>query len=128
MQGPVSSVVYCLWSLKDHLLSDLREDKDKNPPVKSVGEARMSWKALETIRTDPLGALRGDSILNGQNSVVLGEERRHSFQGSRLQHVLPSSAMSGMLIVLIAHLSHLIMDLPLFNAVQIHVDLYVTFT
>ncbi|THU74398.1 hypothetical protein C4D60_Mb04t32910 [Musa balbisiana] len=93
-QGPVSSVVYCLWSLKDHLLSDLREDKDKNPPVKSVGEARMSWKALETIRTDPLGALRGDSILNGQNSVVLGEERRHSFQGSRLQHVLPSSAMS----------------------------------
>lgn len=99
-----------------------------NPPVKSVGEARMSWKALETIRTDPLGALRGDSILNGQNSVVLGEERRHSFQGSRLQHVLPSSAMSGMLIVLIAHLSHLIMDLPLYNVVQIHVDLYVTFT
>ncbi|CAL9052793.1 unnamed protein product [Musa banksii] len=93
-QGPVSSVVYCLWSLKDHLLSDLGDDKDMNPPVKSVGEARMSWKALETIRTDPPGALRGDSILNGQNSVVLGEERRHSFQGSRLQHVLPSSAMS----------------------------------
>ncbi|URD96997.1 KISc [Musa troglodytarum] len=88
-QGPVSSVVYCLWSLKDHLLSNLGEDKDMNPPVKSLGEARMNWKALETIRTDPLGALRGDSILNGQNSAVLGEERRHSFQGSRLQHVLP---------------------------------------
>ncbi|RZR99339.1 hypothetical protein BHM03_00028858 [Ensete ventricosum] len=94
-QGSVSSVVYCLWSLKDYLLFDLGEDKDMNPPVKSVGEARMSWKALETIRTDPLGALRGDGILNGQNSVVLGEERRHSFQGSRLQHVLPSSVMSG---------------------------------
>ncbi|KAJ8513343.1 hypothetical protein OPV22_003777 [Ensete ventricosum] len=93
-QGSVSSVVYCLWSLKDYLLFDLGEDKDMNPPVKSVGEARMSWKALETIRTDPLGALRGDGILNGQNSVVLGEERRHSFQGSRLQHVLPSSVMS----------------------------------
>nr|XP_018673970.1 PREDICTED: kinesin-4 isoform X4 [Musa acuminata subsp. malaccensis] len=90
-QGPASAVVYCLWSLKDHLTSDTGENRDLNSPARSVGEARIvRWKSLES-RID---ALRGDTTLNGQSSAIFGEERRHSFHDSRLQRRLRSPIMS----------------------------------
>ncbi|CAL9087099.1 unnamed protein product [Musa textilis] len=90
-QGPVTAVVYCLWSLKDHLMSDTGENRDLNSPARSVGEPRIvRWKSLES-RID---ILRGDATLNGQSSAVFGEERRHSFHDSRLQRRLRSPIMS----------------------------------
>ncbi|THU73453.1 hypothetical protein C4D60_Mb04t23010 [Musa balbisiana] len=90
-QGPASAVVYCLWSLKDHLTSDTGESRDLNFPARSVGEERIvRWKSLES-RID---ALRGDTTLSGQSSAVFGEERRHSFHDSRLQRRLRSPIMS----------------------------------
>ncbi|KAJ8512359.1 hypothetical protein OPV22_002793 [Ensete ventricosum] len=89
-QGPASAVVYCLWSLKDHLMSDTGENRDLNSPARSVGEARVRWKSLE----GRIDALRGDTTFNGQSSAVFGEERRHSFHDSRLQRRLRSPIMS----------------------------------
>ncbi|XP_074580843.1 kinesin-like protein KIN-14C [Curcuma longa] len=78
-QGALSTVLYCLWSLKDHLVGDHEELSD-------MSSVRERWKSLES--------LRGGNISSRQTSSLFGEERSHSFQESRLQRVLQSSILS----------------------------------
>ncbi|KAG6496091.1 hypothetical protein ZIOFF_043939 [Zingiber officinale] len=82
-QGALSTVLYCLWSLKDHLVGDHEDLSDMN-------SARERWKSLESR----LDILRGGNISSRQASSLFGEERSHSFQESRLQRVLQSSILS----------------------------------
>lgn len=64
--------------------------------LNDMSSARDKWKSLESR----LDILRGGNISSRQGSSLFGEERSHSFQESRLQRVLQSSILSGMLILL----------------------------
>ncbi|XP_073110739.1 kinesin-like protein KIN-14C isoform X3 [Elaeis guineensis] len=85
-QGRISAVVVCLLCLRDHFKSDLGEDRDTNAPAKWVIEAKKKLEAIDV--------LQGDSTLSGQQSPVLGEERRPSLMEAKLQRVLRSPVMS----------------------------------
>lgn len=78
-------------------MSEIREDRDVNSPVKIEEDMRMGPIPLETRRLDALEILRRDIIPGGRSSVDLGEERRHSFQDLNSQCFL-HSAMSGKLL------------------------------
>ena len=80
----------CLLCLRDHFKSVLGEDRDTNAPAKWVIEAKKKLEAIDV--------LQGDSTLSGQQSPVLGEERRPSLMEAKLQRVLRSPVMSGMAI------------------------------
>nr|XP_029119048.1 kinesin-like protein KIN-14C [Elaeis guineensis] len=85
-QGRISAVVVCLLCLRDHFKSVLGEDRDTNAPAKWVIEAKKKLEAIDV--------LQGDSTLSGQQSPVLGEERRPSLMEAKLQRVLRSPVMS----------------------------------
>lgn len=93
MQGAVSAVVYCLWSLKDHLLSDVCQDG--NSLVRSGGEGRTKPKVLQSTRFAPLSVVVGDG--NGHSPASIGEQRRHSFHELRSPHYFQNTHISGML-------------------------------
>ncbi|CAL9078782.1 unnamed protein product [Musa textilis] len=84
-QGPVTAVVYCLWSLRDHLSWDFGEDKDS--PVKFVGDPRERSKplALNTPKTPKVLSVKNSQM--EQHSVNSGENRIKSFVDLRLKHV-----------------------------------------
>ncbi|XP_074580885.1 kinesin-like protein KIN-14C [Curcuma longa] len=93
-QGAVSAVVYCLWSLKDHLLSDVCQDG--NSPVRSGGEGRTKPKVLQNTRFAPLSVMVGDSTprANDHSPASIGEQRRHSFHELRSPHYSQSTLIS----------------------------------
>ncbi|XP_042401352.1 kinesin-like protein KIN-14C [Zingiber officinale] len=89
-QGAVSTVVYCLWSLKDHLLSDVCQDG--NSLVRSGGEGRTKPKVLQSTRFAPLSVVVGDG--NGHSPASIGEQRRHSFHELRSPHYFQNTHIS----------------------------------
>ncbi|KAG6501514.1 hypothetical protein ZIOFF_041395 [Zingiber officinale] len=89
-QGAVSAVVYCLWSLKDHLLSDVCQDG--NSLVRSGGEGRAKPKVLQSTRFAPLSVVVGDG--NGHSPASIGEQRRHSFHELRSPHYSQNTHIS----------------------------------
>lgn len=90
IQGPISAVVVCLLSLRDRFNSHLGEDRGTNLPAKWVIEAKKKLEAMDV--------LRGGNTQTGQQSPVLGEERRPSQTEAKLLHVLRSPVMSGTII------------------------------
>ncbi|XP_064995030.1 kinesin-like protein KIN-14C [Musa acuminata AAA Group] len=78
-QGPVTAVVYCLWSLRDHLSWDFGEDKDS--PRKFVGDPI----ALNRPKTPKVLSVKNSQM--EQHSVNSGENRINSFVDLRLKHV-----------------------------------------
>lgn len=89
VQGRISAVVACLLSLRDRFNSDLGEDRDTNMAAKWVIEA----KKLEAV-----DVLQGDNTLSGQQSPLLGDEKRPSLMEAKIQRVLRSPVLSGMAI------------------------------
>ncbi|KAJ8466509.1 hypothetical protein OPV22_029061 [Ensete ventricosum] len=84
-QGPVTAVVYCLWSLSDHLSWDFGEDKDS--PVKFVGDPRERSKPLALNRPKTPKVLSVKNSQMEQHSGNSGENRINSFVDLRLKHV-----------------------------------------
>lgn len=86
----MTAVVYCLWSLKDHLSCDLDEE-DFNSPAKFIGSATGRSKLLEIRRSKDLKLSREGSHQYGQSSLGSGVERRNSFAALRFKHLLRDS-------------------------------------
>ncbi|CAL9065484.1 kinesin-like protein KIN-14C [Musa acuminata AAA Group] len=84
-QGPVTAVVYCLWSLRDHLSWDFGEDKDS--PRKFVGDPIERSKPLALNRPKTPKVLSVKNSQMEQHSVNSGENRINSFVDLRLKHV-----------------------------------------
>ncbi|XP_064942373.1 kinesin-like protein KIN-14C isoform X1 [Musa acuminata AAA Group] len=84
-QGPVTAVVYCLWSLRDHLSWDYGEDKDS--PRKFVGDPIERSKPLALNRPKTPKVLSVKNSQMEQHSVNSGENRINSFVDLRLKHV-----------------------------------------
>lgn len=93
----MSAVVYCLWSLRDRLLSDVCQDG--NSPVRSGGDGRTKPKVLQSTRFAPLSIVVGYGTprANSHSPASIGEQRRHSFHELRSPHYSQTTLISGML-------------------------------
>ncbi|RRT54983.1 hypothetical protein B296_00030740 [Ensete ventricosum] len=97
-QGPVTAVVYCLWSLSDHLSWDFGEDKDS--PVKFVGDPRERSKPVALNRPKTPKVLSVKNSQMEQHSGNSGENRINSFVDLRLKHVRQTNpVLSGMVML-----------------------------
>lgn len=56
------------------------------------------WVIEAKKKLEAMNVLQGDNTLSGQQSPVLGEERRPSLTEAKLQHVLRTPVMSGAII------------------------------
>ncbi|XP_073116580.1 kinesin-like protein KIN-14M isoform X6 [Elaeis guineensis] len=80
------------------VLTTVETERGTNLPPKWVIEARKTLEAMDL--------LRGENTQSGQQSPVLGDERRLSLTEAKLQHVLRSPVMSEPISGLSHHAGH----------------------
>ncbi|XP_072959535.1 kinesin-like protein KIN-14M isoform X1 [Typha angustifolia] len=105
-QGPISAVVVCLLSLRDHLISRIGEDKEPNSLIKGDSEARRRWRLLEGSRLEAMDVLRRENAQGSQNTEGLGQERKQSLLETKFQRILRNSVMSEPSSPLSRHAGH----------------------